>query len=863
MINDKPERENFRIKDEEKQVSLRCIRAELTVLVLIFILAAALLVGYTVAKNNLADYVQGARPVGEIEAVQAAEIAERGRLLLDLEETNAAWAGFLVSGQAELADYLLRLFISPDYLSRQADDNQFISDAFYVLTGDSPETPVFTEAAALLSDSGSRLSLLNFFLAELGYGSRLQLPAAPTRLRTFYLAEDRPQPGAEVVGKIVFAAEARLTGSQARLKLYVDGKIRESRDIDPTDPAMLNPYQLIWDTRREQPGSKRLALLFLTNDGRGHWQEISTYKVPRVTALETGVLQQVTLRAGTGPENNTWFQLPAQGNDALLNILPAAADVNLELLDLYNQPLAGNRSNKDSPMALRFRPSDEYAEKEETVYYVRVWPVRDLADGSEATVTLLPSLAVAREKAQPQLWVPVFSIEQDRLQIPDESGRPVWQDRAGFELYDATARLIGLRLSRGGNNLSFVPEFSREDQFYALVADSQTDELEVQAITMEGSSASVRIRNLTEHDPDPEYLPTNLARLSSSVNRLLLEVSGYDGTIRTYEVNVLLPPHSGGFDLVLNQFPYTYQSWLWLLHLQRPEYQFTADQTGIDWTEFVDAQNERDRSLIDAATVPATWVKPDSPVYDGVSWKAASRPVVAHYGDPRNFLDQANIFQFERMTYDPQIHDRAGIEAILRDTFMEAGNPENIDYAELLIRAAQQADISPFFLASKIIQEMGRLGQSPLAFGQLEGYEGAYNFYNINSIPNPEVPDGARINGARFALYGSNPDTGELSPQEQAWLLPWNTPERAIAGGAIWIAERYVRIGQDTLYLQKFDLIGSNGLFMRQYAQNIQMAWAEGLRTYRAYAEMELLDQPFNFRIPVFDNMPPEPQKLP
>ena len=93
--------------------------------------------------------------------------------------------------------------------------------------------------------------------------------------------------------------------------------------------------------------------------------------------------------------------------------------------------------------------------------------------------------------------------------------------------------------------------------------------------------------------------------------------------------------------------------------------------------------------------------------------------------------------------------------------------------------------------------------------------------------------------------------------------MPWTTPRRAIVGGARWIAERYVAIGQDTLYGQKFDLVAEDGLYIHQYAQNIQMAWAEGRRTRQAWLDLGLIEEGFLFRIPVFENMPAEPARLP
>jgi beta-N-acetylglucosaminidase len=180
------------------------------------------------------------------------------------------------------------------------------------------------------------------------------------------------------------------------------------------------------------------------------------------------------------------------------------------------------------------------------------------------------------------------------------------------------------------------------------------------------------------------------------------------------------------------------------------------------------------------------------------------------------------------LTFDAEVQTLDGVKAILRGTFMEM---EIERFADIFMRAGEAADISPYFLASRAIQEMGAKGESPLAHGTLPGYEGYYNFYNIGSYPNPEVKDGQRINGALFAMYGNEPEEKEITPDEEVVMLPWDTAEKSILGGAVFIAERYVAAGQNTLYFQKFDVVPENGLYTRQYAQNIQMAWAEGCVT--------------------------------
>ena len=185
-----------------------------------------------------------------------------------------------------------------------------------------------------------------------------------------------------------------------------------------------------------------------------------------------------------------------------------------------------------------------------------------------------------------------------------------------------------------------------------------------------------------------------------------------------------------------------------------------------------------------------------------------------------------------------------------------------VDFARLFYEAGRDAGASPYFLASRSLQEMGRTG-TPLSFGTVPGHEGYFNYFNIGSLPDPSVPNGAQINGALFAQYGWLPAEAELTAAERAILLPWTTRALAVRGGSRHIASRYIAVGQDTQYLQKFDLIPDTGLYTHQYMQNLLAPRNESRRMFRAYRATGLLDVPFAFRIPVFEAMPDAPAPEP
>lgn len=776
----------------------------------------------------------------------AAEIVQRGSQLLNLDQTADVWAERLASGQVSIGDYLLRLFVSPAYLAGNVDDRQFAADSSLVLTGLLPGDAELDAAVSELAAAGSRLIYLNNLIEKAGLKGQIALPENLAQISSF-TAADLPLPaGSEAVGLLPFSFEANLTGREGWYRLYNDGSLRQSKTIDTVEATTPNHYQVDWDTRLEAAGTHALTLLIQTSDGRGMWLDLNSYTVPQVIPLTSA--QLLAGEAAVG--KSTWYSLPITDNQALLTVIESDSSLNLLLQDLHGQQLAATTGVAGQPAALRGNSDD--------LCYVRV------TSDTAAKYQLMPALAAARPNEDDSRLLAVLAINGDQIRIIDETGNASWQPAANYEIIDTTARLSQLRLTMpDGSDAGFVQSFDPSSILYGLVVSGTTSQLDLSTLTMEGSAADLEIELISETGAAATLAPGEPVPLALSVNRLRLSVTGFDGSNRTYEVNILRPPHSASYDITLAQYPVSYHSPVWLMHVQHPAWQFTVHQTGIDWATFIAAEDKKDISLVQANHSPASWVEPGSPVYDGADWKAADVRVIEYFADPRNALDEINVFQFEKMTYNSTIHNIAGMKAVLAESFMAEGNAQDIDYAALILQAGQTAGISPYFLGAKIIQEMGRQGESLLATASLPGYEGVYNYYNIGSTPNPGVTNGALINGARFALYGRLPDEKEITPEEALLLLPWKTPEAAITGGAIWIAQRYVAIGQDTLYLQKFDLIDDGSLFTHQYAQNIQMAWSEARNTRKAYAGIGILDQAFLFSIPVFENMPAQAAVLP
>lgn len=87
--------------------------------------------------------------------------------------------------------------------------------------------------------------------------------------------------------------------------------------------------------------------------------------------------------------------------------------------------------------------------------------------------------------------------------------------------------------------------------------------------------------------------------------------------------------------------------------------------------------------------------------------------------------------------------------------------------------------------------------------------------------------------------------------------FPWSTPKKAIIGGAKYIAYDYIRVGQFTTYLKKFNVNPNSeyDLYNHQYQTNVMAPFTEGGQMQRAYWNANMNDLSFTFNIPIYENM--------
>ena len=420
------------------------------------------------------------------------------------------------------------------------------------------------------------------------------------------------------------------------------------------------------------------------------------------------------------------------------------------------------------------------------------------------------------------------------------------------------------------------------------------------------------------------------------------------------------------FENYLNSqgFPESYKVSLRTLHTEHPTWVFQAQKTGLNWSDVMAAEGAVGANLVSKSSI-SSWKSTEYGAYDwntgtwtgfdGSSWVAASKDIVAYYMDPRNFLNDTYVFQFLHHAYDSNAQTREGLTSLITGTFLEktpesttaatqsvqettgsgsspvvnnsgstgtsgslqqgesygpgmstgtsggtssgsssgstgsqgvslegpgstvsstisqrkvittalpeveygpgmdassitddntgASNtspvPTGQTYVDIIMKAAAQTGVNPYVLGAMILQEQGT-GKSGSISGKTAGYEGYYNFFNVGAFAS-----GSMSAITRGLWYAS---------QSGSYGRPWNSIEKSIIGGAAYYSENFLKNGQDTFYLKKFNVQGSN-LYKHQYMTNVEGAAGEGAKLARAYTDA-MKKQALVFKIPVFNNMP-------
>lgn len=310
---------------------------------------------------------------------------------------------------------------------------------------------------------------------------------------------------------------------------------------------------------------------------------------------------------------------------------------------------------------------------------------------------------------------------------------------------------------------------------------------------------------------------------------------------------------------------------------------------------------------------------------DAVKGELAGTPTtetnLRAYLDPRNWLNEKYIFQFESIKKSDSVQSVSSVNAILKKTWMANSKINYFDtqgisktvtevntYADAMIKASNDTNMSANYIAAKIRQENGGATYSATAVcGTRTPFQGIFNYFNIgayttamdglawaagflkankdtvlydstNATASPivTVSNGQRMTYVkedgeyyRVTLYNEL-DNGKYEDKETGYILksdvnttymgnygrPWTDPNKAIYYGAKYIANGYLTY-QYTMYLQKFNVNAQSGnLYRHEYMTNVSGAASEGYHLYSGYSNAGLLNSAHTFYIPVFNNMP-------
>lgn len=308
-------------------------------------------------------------------------------------------------------------------------------------------------------------------------------------------------------------------------------------------------------------------------------------------------------------------------------------------------------------------------------------------------------------------------------------------------------------------------------------------------------------------------------------------------------------------------FPDSYLASLVTLHKTYPLWSYVPYKTGLSWSTVIKNESKVGLNLLSSSKSydwkstedgAYDWKTDTFIPYDGSTWVTASEKAVKYYMDPRNFLDDRGIFQFESLEYQKDVHTQSGVENILKNTPMyqtkytytdDAGTSVSEKYSKTFMAAAETSQVSPYHLAARVKQEVvtGPDSMSSSVSGNVAGYKGIFNFYNIGAY-HSTVAGGAIANGLKWASTGTT------------YLRPWNNRYKSIVGGGVYIGKNYINVGQNTVYLEKFNVTSKNR-YSHQYMGNVEAPNSEATKARDAYGT-EKGNIPLVFSIPVYTNMP-------
>ncbi|MCI8621808.1 MAG: hypothetical protein HFJ50_09180 [Clostridia bacterium] len=176
----------------------------------------------------------------------------------------------------------------------------------------------------------------------------------------------------------------------------------------------------------------------------------------------------------------------------------------------------------------------------------------------------------------------------------------------------------------------------------------------------------------------------------------------FNMTILSTKVQAVTQSKRTGIDA----FPESYQQALRELQNTYSNWTFTAFYTGLNWQDFINGES----SPANKNTMHSTDPNYVTNQHTGGGYYCARPGIIAYYADPRNFLDEAGIFQFLEMSYNSSVHNKEGVEKIIKNTFMNASVTISAEREDTSIKAKQEGGriiVKPGTKNSEVAQAIG------------------------------------------------------------------------------------------------------------------------------------------------------------
>ena len=180
------------------------------------------------------------------------------------------------------------------------------------------------------------------------------------------------------------------------------------------------------------------------------------------------------------------------------------------------------------------------------------------------------------------------------------------------------------------------------------------------------------------------------------------------------------------------------------------------------------------------------------------------------------------------------------------------GKVKSTDYMRIKNYILKKSELSDAEMAAADVNEDGKvkstdymriknyiLKKSEITLKEDEYY---YNIFNIKA-------------------YGSTTEIIVKNALEKAKAEGWNSIEKCIDGGVQFIGDGYISIGQDSMYLEKFNVVNTTkgySYYTHQYAQDLLYAQNQGEKLKAILSSINAIDYSYTFVIPVYEGMPSE-----